>query len=79
MFNLIKLSAPGWEKNYTSEYDCRLELYSHICNICRAGDPDIEFPQDPVNENSTMDEMLSTPCGCEYMVEGLEDDERTKN
>jgi len=69
MFTLIKLSAPGWEKQFTNESNLRVELYSHICNLCRRGDECPEFPQDPVNENSTVDEMLSTPCGCEYMVE----------
>lgn len=69
MLTLIKLSAPGWEKQYTNEAELKAELYSHICNLCRRGDECPEFPQDPVNENSTVDEMLSTPCGCEYMVE----------
>lgn len=66
---LIKLSAPGWEKDFVNEADCKAELYKHICNLCRAGTEFEEYPEAPVDENSTIDAMLSTACGCEYMIE----------
>jgi hypothetical protein len=80
MLTLIKLSSPGWEKQFTNESSLKSVLYSHLCIDCREGRKvyigqegfETEF-DDPVNENSTIDEMLSTSCGCEYMVEeGLE-------
>ena len=64
---LIKLSAPGWEQSFDNTEDLRRELYAHICNYCREGEA--EYHMDPVNEKSSIGELLSTPCGCEYMVE----------
>jgi len=70
MLSLIKISAPGWEKKFDTEEDMRKELYKHICNLCREGGDDghgyIEYP---VDENSTLNHLLSTACGAEYMVE----------
>lgn len=62
-FKLIKMSAPGWEKEFTNEKKLKRELFNHICTMCCA-DEDITM-------NSSIGDMLSTPCGCEYDVEGL--------
>jgi hypothetical protein len=63
---LIKMSAPGWEKEFDNEYDLRQELYSCICSMCRNGD---EITDLVIEVNSPIDDMLCTPCGCEYHVE----------
>ncbi len=68
---LIKLSKPGWIKTYSTEQELRAELYSYLCLECREGSS--EFGDLPVYPDSTLDEMLSTACGCEFMVE---DDEQ---
>lgn len=34
---LTKMSSPGWEKKFYSEYDLVEELRSHICNSCLRG------------------------------------------
>lgn len=70
--DLIKLSEPGWIKTYTNEIDLRAELYKHICSYCREGELDDRLVlSDAVNENSSIDDMLSTSCGCEYLVEEI--------
>ena len=71
---LIKLSAPGWEKEFDTEEEVKAELYSHICNLCRKGEiaetDEGEFVLwDPVDENSSVGDMLWTACGCEFDVE----------
>jgi hypothetical protein len=72
---LFKLSEPGWEKDYNTPEEARLELYNHICKICREGDKAYDkegtlvYESDPVNEKSTIGELLSTACGCEFDVE----------
>jgi hypothetical protein len=58
---LIKLSEPGWEKMFVSERDAKRELYQYICAACR--------DDDNINEKSSIDDMLGTACGCEFMVE----------
>lgn len=74
-YTLTKLSSPGWEKQFDTEIDVRNELYSHVCSLCREGDKtDLnQYGYDlPLNENSTLDELLDCPCGCEFMVEEIE-------
>jgi hypothetical protein len=73
---LFKLSAPGWEKEFTSKEELRKELYTHMCGICRQGDKaydpetnEVIWESSPVNENSSIDELLFTACGCEFDVE----------
>lgn len=76
---LIKLSAPGWEKEFATEAELKAELYSHICNLCRPGEiikkednPDMDEDYvlwSPVDENSPIGDMLWTACGSEYYVE----------
>ena len=62
---LIKGSYPGWAKEFVSEEECRIELYDHICGYCRIGNED----EDPVDENSSLNDLLCTPCGLEFFVE----------
>lgn len=64
---LIKASLPGWTKEFDNEYDLKADLYDHICDLCRAGDS--EFDDPPVEANSSIDEMLWSPCGLEFYVE----------
>ena len=64
---LHKLSSPGWTKIFNNEIDLRTELYAYICADCRNGNT--ESHDLPVYENSTIDEMLWTACGCEFSVE----------
>lgn len=67
---LTKLSGEGWEKHFSNEEDLKAELFSHICPMCRDG---FEYEgAKPVNAGSSIWDMLSTACGCEYMVENLE-------
>lgn len=79
MFTLIKCSHPGWEKTFETEEECRLELRDHICNMCMADSEftigaNGEFTQDgvepvPLGEDAPIGDLLSTACGCEFMVE----------
>lgn len=80
---LIKLSAPGWEKEFDTKDELRKELYSHICQTCRDGDKaydsdgNLVYEDEPVHERSSIGEMLFSPCGCEFDVEGLSDEENS--
>lgn len=72
---LHKLSAPGWTKEFATEEEARVELFKHICGICCKGDKaynaegELVYESDPVDENSSLGDLLSTACGCEYMVD----------
>lgn len=70
---LIKISAPGWEKDFDSEEEARDELYNYVCHMCRQGDEMVEYGWDPnpIDEKSSLEDMLSTPCGCEFDVEEI--------
>ena len=72
---LHKISMPGWTKTYTNDIDLKAELYKHICEHCRKGEIHDEFVLwDPVNENSSVDNMLNTGCGCEYEIEEIDEE-----
>jgi transcription elongation factor Elf1 len=73
---LYKLSAPGWTKEYDSDADLKTALYTHICNDCRKGCIEEEtIIWNPVDENSSVYDMLNTACGCEFDIGGEEDRE----
>jgi hypothetical protein len=69
-FTLYKISAPGWEKVFDTEEERRLELYEYICPSCREGPPEgePEFDDPPVTAQSSIMDMLCTPCGCEFGI-----------
>lgn len=69
-FTLIKCSHPGWEKPFDTLDEAITELRARICRLCwqgEAGDP--EGPPDADCRDPYV--LLSTPCGCEYEIEGL--------
>ena len=70
---LIKRSSPGWEKEFQTEEELKTELYSWICAGCKAGCYEeydgIVHEESPIDWTSSLDEMLSTACGCEFCVE----------
>lgn len=62
---LIKYSHPGWEKEFSDVESLKSELFAHICGLCQSG-----CEMEPgVNGTSSLSELLSTACGCEYAVE----------
>lgn len=71
---LIKCSVPGWTLEFNNEQELKEELYNNICNICRVGtieyyQNDVIYEQPPITLDNTIDEMLSSPCGCEFIIE----------
>ena len=65
---LHKLSKPGWTKECNTDEELRQELYTNICYSCRLGSTYGETViWKPVNENSSIPDLLLTACGCEYM------------
>lgn len=69
---LIKISDPGWEKQFPNEIELLAELKKHICGRCYAGenyDDDNSPKIDP--DNCTIEELLCTPCGCEFDVQDV--------
>ena len=64
MFELTKLSAPGWEKQFQTSLEVYMELQHYICNMC------IEEFNDQFHTNpDDMHDLLWTACGAEFMVE----------
>lgn len=57
-FSLLKLSDPGWIKEYDNTLELKAELYTHICKDC--------CDVDGISETSAIGNMLATSCGCEY-------------
>ena len=58
---LSKMSDPGWDKEFETEDETRRELYKHICFQCQC--------EEGITENSSIGDMLYTPCGLEFTVE----------
>lgn len=59
---LIKLSEPGWDFEGTHQ-EVKGKLYQHICFQCRC--------EEGIKEDSPIDLMLASACGCEFMVENI--------
>jgi hypothetical protein len=71
---LIKMSSPGWEREFQMEEELKAELYSWICKDCKEGyedeyEDDLIFKSLSINIDSSLYEMLSTACGCEFGIE----------
>jgi hypothetical protein len=66
---LIKLSKPSWILSNLTEEEIKKKLYSHLCEECRQGDLDYGDSSSPILPSSTLEEMLATACGCEFIVE----------
>ena len=71
---LSKVSSPGWGKEFQMEEELKAELYSWICKDCKEGyeeeyEDELFFKSLPINIDSSLYEMLSTACGCEFRVE----------
>ena len=60
-FTLIKMSAPGWERDFSDKFELQARLYSHICEQCRG--------EEGLTEISDVEHMLASACGCEFDVE----------
>lgn len=60
-YTLYKMSAPGWEIEFDTEEEARVRLLTHICHQCRA--------EMRIMEDSSIDVMLGTDCGCEFDVD----------
>ena len=60
-FILTKLSEPGWEKYFHRKGEAQEELYRFICEQCRC--------EEGITEISSIEDMLGTACGCEFMFE----------
>lgn len=73
MIRIIKMSSPGWTKDFSSVEEARLELLNHICSDCRVGRDVIvgvgEVWSDEPPDVSNIRDLLSTPCGCEFDLE----------
>jgi len=61
IYFLTKLSKPGWDKTFDTEEEARNELYTHICKPC--------ILAEELTLDSTIDELLATDCGREYIFD----------
>lgn len=75
---LYKLSSPGWEKDFQTENELKQELFTWLCEGCQEGskyfddDGSLKYEDLPVNIDSSLDEMLNTACGCEFVTDARE-------
>jgi len=60
------MSEPGWELEFDNAADLKGKLWKHICTACAWLD---EYDGPVLHENSLIDDMLNTACGCEFRVE----------
>lgn len=60
-YSLCKLSSPGFTKEYPSNLDAKAELFRWICGLC--------IEDYNLTKDSSIDEMLGTPCGCEFEID----------
>lgn len=78
MHKLIKASSPGWEKEFSTIEEARVELLKHICGSCLAGELryvdtsqedgfGVETREPP--DQDDIHSLLGTSCGCEYWYE----------
>lgn len=68
---LHKISAPGWTKSFDTEDERKAELWAHICHMCREGTEEEGYSEPPLDENSTVEDLLCSPCGCEFDIEDV--------
>ena len=72
---LIKISAPGWEKELPDVASAAIELRRHICKGCLAGDPECDESgldrevDGTVVECHDLNALLATSCGFEFYIE----------
>lgn len=71
MHRLIKVSNPGWEKEFETEADARAELLKYICKVCLSGKEYYsgELVQEPAPNQNYIHDLLGTSCGCEFWYE----------
>jgi hypothetical protein len=75
---LYKLSSPGWEKDFQTENELKQELFTWLCENCKNGskyfddDGNLEYEDLPVNADSSLNEMINTACGCEFVTDAFE-------
>ncbi|NTF17842.1 hypothetical protein G6L37_05465 [Agrobacterium rubi] len=73
---LVKISAPGWEKEFPDLPAAVVELRRHVCAGCLAGRPDEDEPPVDLVVDGVVVEchdavtLLNTSCGYEYQLEG---------
>jgi hypothetical protein len=80
MWELVKLSDPGWEKTFATRDEATSELRKHICSSCMAGSR--EYVQlgggvqvedvEPAPDPNDADALLGTACGCEFYLYDLQ-------
>lgn len=81
-YTLIKMSAPGWQKDFSNLYSLLEELKKHICSDCLNGSnvavcsfddetgeirEEYVYKEDAPNPNSVIS-LLATSCGVEFDV-----------
>lgn len=70
---LVKLSSPGWEKEFSSVEACVEELEKWVCSLCWRGEPAINPPDYCcMGPEDKLRELLCTACGYEFDVEGFD-------
>ena len=78
MYNLIKLSSPGFDLHTEHLEVVRDILDTYVCGMCKKNHSrpdDFNFPSNyrELFIEQQVDALLGTDCGCEFMLEENED------
>lgn len=66
MYELTKLSTPGWQKQFPTVLEAYTELQHYICDNCIE-----EFISLYSHDPEDIYDLLWTACGAEFMFEQL--------
>lgn len=66
MYELTKLSEPGWQKQFPTLLETYIELQHYICDMCIE-----EFVNKLSRPPEDIHDLLWTTCGAEFMLEKL--------
>jgi hypothetical protein len=58
----MKVSYPGWKKDFNTEKEVANELSKYVCKSCRTR-------TEKLSSNPSVSDLLSTACGCVFDVE----------
>ena len=68
-YKLFKMSEPGWTLEFDTRKEVEYKLFTCLCSECK------EEAIDEIKEgHDVVEAILSTACGCEFDLEGTEND-----
>lgn len=79
MYTLSKCSSPSWDKQFDTLQELKDELEKWVCSLCIIEELNYWKQYEKMSIFDQINELLSTPCGCEFMVCGKTEEEIKRN